>query len=196
MRNLIPIFLIFFTLSIILGYSHFIPAQDKVHLGRISHPRRWGRFCSTDYECGRGYCSGYMCRCYRGYITWIFMDVCNYQQRTKLAAFLLSFFIGIFGIDWFFLSRGNPAYIVAGIIKLIISLSCIIGWPIIIINISKKKRDLVLVVNIINVILSVTSFIWWLTDWIRILANVFYDGYGAPLQSWGYNYNDRIPYRV
>jgi hypothetical protein len=123
------------------------------------------------------------------------MDVCNYQQRTKLAAFLLSFFIGIFGVDWFFLSRGNPAYIVAGIIKLIISLSCIIGWPIIIINISKKKRDLVLVVNIINVILSVTSFIWWLTDWIRILANVFYDGNGAPLQPWGYNYYDRMPYR-
>jgi len=192
MRNLIVIF----AFLIILGYSHFVPQRDKVHFGRVSFPRRWGRWCVEDNECGRGFCRAYMCECYRGYITWRFMEVCNYQQRTKLTAFLVSFFVGIFGIDWFVLSRGQAGYIIGGIIKLLISLGCIIGWPIVVVNLSKKKPNLVIVANMINVTLSVTSFMWWLTDWIRILADVFYDGNGAPLQPWGYTSYDRFQYRV
>jgi TM2 domain-containing membrane protein YozV len=195
MHNFISICIIFLTLSIILSYSRFIPARDKVHLGGISDPRRWERWCSSDFECGRGFCQGYSCQCYRGYITWRYGDICNYQQNKKLTAFLLSFFLGIFGVDWFYLSRGTAGYIIAGIIKLLITLGCIIGWPIVIVNRSKNKANLIVIGNIINVLLSVASFIWWLTDWIRILANVFYDGYGEPLQPWGYYYyNDRMPY--
>jgi hypothetical protein len=195
MRNITHIFFIFFTLSIILGYSRFVPSREKVHLGRLSYPRQWGAWCSQNFECGRGFCQGYMCQCYRGYITWRYFGVCNYEQRTKLTAFLVSFFVGIFGIDWFYLSRGNAGYVIAGIIKLSISLSCIIGWPIIVLNISKEKPKFLTLGKIINVALSLTSFIWWLTDWIRILANVFYDGNGAPLQPWGNNYYyNRIPY--
>ena len=195
MRNLIYIFIIFSTLLIIVSYSRFIPSRDKVHFGRISQPRRWGRWCSNDNECGRGFCRAYICQCYRGYISWRYMDACNYEQQKKLTAFLTSFFVGIFGVDWFYLSRGNGGYIVVGIIKALISLGCMIGWPIVIINISKKKPNLLVVANVINVILSVTSFVWWLTDWIRVLADVFYDGHRAPLQPWGYSYYDRIPYR-
>jgi hypothetical protein len=196
MRNFISISTIFFTLFVILSNSRFIPHRDKIHYGEISYPRRWGRWCSTDIECGRGYCQGYTCQCYRGYLIWRYGDVCHYEQRKKLTAFLLSFFLGIFGIEWFYLSRGFAGYIIAGIFKLLITLGCAIGWPIMIINQSKKKQNLIIIGNIINVILSVTSFIWWLTDWIRILANVFYDGEGAPLQPWGYYYYDRMPYRM
>lgn len=112
------------------------------------------------------------------------MDVCNYEQRTKLVAFLLSFFVGVFGVDWFVLSRGKTAYIVIGVVKLVVTLACALGWPILVGNLSKKKDELVSIATSINVTLSLTSFLWWLTDWTRILADLFHDGNGAPLQPW------------
>merc|ERR1712080_26411 len=41
------------------------------------------------------------------------------KGKSKLVAFLLSFFLGEFGVDWFYLSNGSAGYIVAGIFKLI-----------------------------------------------------------------------------
>jgi len=201
MRNTIQLVLILafliFTFVTIVGESRFVPRPERVHFGSVTYPRRWGRWCSDDNDCGLGYCRGYMCQCYRGYMTWYYMDACTYQQRSKLTAFLLSFFLGIFGIDWFYLSRGNGGYIVAGILKLLISSGCLFGWPFINIGGTKKSRTYIVSGNLINVILTSISLIWWLTDWIRILANAFHDGNGAPLQPWGhdYYYNDRIPYR-
>lgn len=162
----------------------------------MKYPRRWGRWCQDDSECGRGYCEAYMCQCYRGYISWYFMETCSYEQRTKLSAFLVSFFVGILGIDWFLLSRGNPGYIVAGMIKMIISLGFCFGWVFIVRNASRKDRKQLFVGYVISIVLTATSIIWWLTDWIRVLADVFYDGNGAPLQPWGYEYfYERTPYR-
>ena len=135
-----------------------------------------------------------MCQCYRGYISWYYLEACSYEQRTKLAAFLVSFFVGPLGVDWFLLSRGNAGYIVTGIIKLLISLVCAIGWPLVFLNASKKKPKQVAIANIFNIIVTAASVIWWLTDWIRVLADVFYDGHGAPLQPWGYDYYDRVMY--
>lgn len=108
--------------------------------------------CSSDVNCAfpNGQCLLNQCICSKG---WIIRDQsgCTYQQKSKLTAFLLSFFVGIFGVDWFYLSVGNAAYIVAGIIKLI-------------------------------------TFgglgIWWIVDWIRLLANAFQDGNGIPLLDW------------
>ena len=180
----------------IAGQSHFVPNRQNVHFGNVKYPRRWGRWCSEDMECGRGFCEAYMCQCYRGYITWHFMEVCAYEQRTKLSAFLVSFFVGLFGIDWFVLSRGNPGYIVTGIIKLIISLAFCFGWAFILRGAAKKDRNQIRLAYIINILLTATSILWWLTDWIRVLADVFYDGNRAPLQPWGYqNYYDRMPSR-
>lgn len=202
MRDIIHLVLVisFFILAsiTIVGESRFVPRPEKVHLGSMINPRRWGSWCSTDSECGLGYCRAYMCECYRGYITWYFMETCAYEQRTKLTAFLVSFFVGTLGIDWFVLSRGNAGYIIAGIIKLIISFGCCIGWPLILVSAAKKSRNYIVTGNVINVIFTAISVIWWLTDWIRILANVFRDGNGAPLQPWGYDYyyNNRMPYRV
>ncbi|CAF1535935.1 unnamed protein product [Rotaria magnacalcarata] len=196
MHNISHIVIIILLLLTITGYSRFSPSKDKEHSGRALYSGRWGRWCTEDFECGHGFCQAYICQCYRGYITWSFMDVCKYEQRTKIAAFLVSFFFGTFGVDWFVLSRGQAGYIIAGIIKMVISFGCIFGWPAIIVGVSKKNANIILLAQVINVTLSVTSFIWWLTDWIRILADVFYDGYGAPLQSWRYNYGDRISYSV
>ena len=44
---------------------------------------------------------------------------CAYLAKSKLVAFLLSFFMGGLGIDWFYLSVGSASYIVGGIVKII-----------------------------------------------------------------------------
>ncbi|UJR24666.1 hypothetical protein I4U23_006039 [Adineta vaga] len=108
--------------------------------------------CSNDINCGspNGQCILNECICTKG---WIINDQsgCTYQQKSKLTAFLLSFFLGFFGIDWFYLSVSNVFYIIAGIIKLI----------------------------------TLGGFgIWWIVDWIRLLANGFQDGNGISLQDW------------
>ena len=81
-------------------------------------------YCTSNIECVHGVCDRNrtfpLCICDRG---WVLSrdgsDVCIYQQKSKLAAFLLSFFIGGFGADWFYLSVGNGGYIVAGVFKLL-----------------------------------------------------------------------------
>ncbi len=112
--------------------------------------------CRSDIDCVQGICniseSNGICICNRG---WVLardgLNQCTYQQKSKLTAFLLSFFLGFFGADWFYLSVGNGGYIAAGVFKLL-------------------------------------TFgglgIWWLVDWIRILANAFSDGQGVNLFGW------------
>lgn len=179
------------------GQSHFVPRPEKVHLGSLAQGRRWGRWCYDDRECGLGYCQAYMCQCFNGYMTWHYMEACTYRQRSKLTAFLVSFFVGMFGVDWFVLSRGNAGYIVAGIIKLLISFGCCIGWPIVFSNRDTKSRNNIVFGSFISATLTIASVIWWLTDWIRILSEAFYDGNGAPLQRWDYyDYYQRFPYRT
>lgn len=71
-------------------------------------------------------------------------QTCNYKQSFQLVAFLLSFFIGECGADWFYLARGNCCYICGGIGKLLT-----FGG----------------------------LMVWWLVDWIRLLAKTFPDGH-------------------
>ena len=180
-----------------IGWSAFVPRPEKVHFGHVTYPRRWGRWCTEDSECGTGFCWAYMCQCYSGYITWDFMETCAYQQRKKSTAFFVSFFVGTFGVDWFVLSRGNAGYIIAGIIKMIISLGCCIGWPFVFFSRQRKFGQYVVLGSFISAILTTAALIWWLIDWIRILADAFYDGNGVPLQPWGQdNYRNRIPFFV
>ena len=188
------IFIVFICFTTV-GHSYFVPQPNKVHFGQMNQPRQWGRWCSDDFECGYGYCQAYTCQCYRGYITWHYMDTCAYEQRSKLTAFLVSFFVGMLGVDWFVLSRGDAGYIVAGIIKLLVFLACCISWLFFIRNQSEKARSRNFVLLAVSIILTSVSIIWWLTDWIRVLADVFYDGYGAPLKPWGYDYYDRFSNR-
>lgn len=172
MRYFLHVLLVFFSVWILSSSTRLFPLNS---------------WCINDWECGHGICEGYFCRCDRGFLTWKSIFRCSYEQRTKFQAFLLSFFLGIFGIDWFYLSRGVTSYIIIGIVKLLISFGCFLTWPIFIFKISKMKHHFALIGNVISVLFSSTSFLWWLTDWIRILGNVFPDGYGAPLQLWEEN---------
>jgi TM2 domain-containing membrane protein YozV len=177
--------------------ARFVAQRAHAHMGHVSHARLWaeGRWCLNDNECGRGVCRVYACQCFRGYTTWKFMDVCNYEQRTKSTAFLVSFFVGMCGVDWFVLSRGNAAYIITGLLKLIITSACCLVWPYIIIAASRATSRSSTIGTFINVIFSVISFVWWLADWIRVLADVFYDGNEVPLQNWHSNSFDRMGIR-
>ena len=83
---------------------------------------RAGESCTSNSFCVRGVCDRNRttpaCVCDRG---WVYgkdgSETCTYQQKSKLAAFLLSFFVGGFGADWFYLSTGNGGYIAAGVFK-------------------------------------------------------------------------------
>ena len=47
-----------------------------------------------------------VCKCDDGYLDWEGKP-CTYAQKSKLTAFLLSFFIGGLGADWFYLAQGG-----------------------------------------------------------------------------------------
>ncbi len=55
---------------------------------------------------------------------------CGYPAKSKLVAFLLSFFCGLFGVDWFYLSNGSGGMICAGISKILTGGGCLI-WALV-----------------------------------------------------------------
>ena len=60
-----------------------------------------------------------VCKCDKLYTTLNKDEPCAYKQKSKLAAFLISFFAGWFGADYFYLANGSGGYIAAGIFKLL-----------------------------------------------------------------------------
>ncbi len=115
--------------------------------------------CQYDEDCGHGSCAVQysrqfpngtrVCECNSRYVSR--GGVCNYEKRDKVTAFLVSFFVGLLGVDWFYLARGVPKYNGLGVLKLFTVGGC---------------------------------GIWWLADWIRILADDFDDGNGVELSGW------------
>ncbi len=109
-------------------------------------------------------------------------DSCSYKQRSKNTAVLISIYFGIFGVDWFYLSRGNGGYIIVGICKLLISCGCCSGWPLLTLGTRRLSGIMIMIGYIISILFSLTSLAWWVTDWARILANKFLDGNGVELK--------------
>ena len=109
-------------------------------------------------------------------------DNCPYQQRSKTAAVLISIYFGIFGVDWFYLSRGNSAYIVIGICKLLISCGCCSGWPVLTLGARQLSSTTIKIGYILSTLFTLLSLLWWVIDWTRILANRFLDGNGLELK--------------
>ncbi|CAF0899443.1 unnamed protein product [Adineta ricciae] len=149
--------------------------------------------CYGPHDCGHGKCieNRTSCQCERGWITVNSTNAseetkyCNYQQRSKKTAFFLSFFVGVFGVDWFYLCRSNLLFIFAGILKLFLGLSCGGVWFSTCfasengsIESSKSKF------RAASTFFSLLTFAWWIVDWSRILGNRFPDGNGNILGSW------------
>lgn len=141
-------------ISIIMDGTKTI--QTNVSSSDIFGKRNDLRNCEKSSDCGEhSQCvqdgpDYFICQCDSGWIDHNDKS-CSYRQRDKLTAFLLSFFVGGLGIDWFYLCRKNAGYIVGGIFKLLTLGGC---------------------------------GVWWLVDWIRILADAFPDGNGFDLRNW------------
>lgn len=70
--------------------------------------------------------ASYSCKCDECYINYD-GNHCSYKKKSQLITFLLSFLIGEFGADWFYLARGNAGYIIAGVFKLL-TVGCVGIW--------------------------------------------------------------------
>lgn len=141
--------------------------------------------CVCNSDCNNhGQCINSACVCDNGYITYD-SGACNYKQKEKLTAFLLSFLIGATGADWFYLSNGNAGYIVAGVFKLLTGLVCCIEPFFVCCMKSDNGRGVVAIAGmIIMTIIVLANAIWVLADWIRVLAGTFPDGNGLSLKDW------------
>jgi hypothetical protein len=148
------------------------------------------RECFTDGDCnGHGQCSNEsICVCDRGWrkdINSADTKYCAYKQRSKKTAFLLSFFTGAFGVDWFYLSHGDFGYITAGILKLLLSCGCCCAWPLTYFGPEIQNSESVKAkLRGVSTCFTLLAFAWWIVDWARILGNRFPDGRGVSLTTW------------
>lgn len=144
--------------------------------------------CATDVDCNHGKCvNATVCVCERGYVTHKGNN-CNYQQKPKLVAFILSIILGSTGADWFYLANGSVFYIVLGSIKLAtgvlgLLLPCILGI-VGCLRADDAKKPLYALIIVTIALLSLANAAWWLADWIRILLDTFKDGNGVSLKPW------------
>ena len=109
-------------------------------------------------------------------------ETLDLEPRSKLVAFLLSFFLGGFGADWFYLSRGFEIFIIIGIVKFI--LISLAGFCFFSFDLKLCKCDLGKIAFLVPYLWIVRLFIflWWVVDWARVLTNTFADGSGMKLQ--------------
>ena len=168
--------------------SAFLLIVSIVLLGLASLSMAQSTACTSDASCNNGVCKNSTCVCTLGYVTFG-NQTCNYKQKEKLTAFLLSFFVGNFGADWFYLASGNGGYIVAGIFKLILGIFFIFGLYFLccITKLSEEENNclvLSVIVIVLMILCSLTNSIWYLVDWIRIFTNSFKDGNGVSLKDW------------
>jgi hypothetical protein len=87
-----------------------------------------GDQCVFDYDCNHGECKliktranpngTWTCECDKGYATHGEVMFCSHKQRKQVTAFLLSFFLGEFGADWFYIGNKDPTYDGLGVLKL------------------------------------------------------------------------------
>ena len=120
-----------------------------------------------------------ICKCDHHYIT--VKSVCDYKQRSQLAAFLLSLFLGKFGADWFYLARQDGGYIAIGIVKLLVTLIGGTGYTVTRRTTTGRGKKTVEVTRYGCGVFGCAACIWWIVDWARILAMEFPDGNGQSL---------------
>ena len=90
--------------------------------------------CDKSQDCGfpNGNCVDGQCVCDEDYWTKYTpgqkIVYCQEKKKDQLTAWLLSFFLGYAGADWFYLARGNGNYIAAGVFKLLTLGGCGIWW--------------------------------------------------------------------
>lgn len=108
---------------------------------------------------------------------------CTYERKLKKNALAASLIGGILGADWFYLSCGDGAYIVAGIFKLFFG----VGIPVTCYCFTKiysskypPERNWNVIVSAIGMISFAIWILWWFIDWTRMAGGScgFKDGNG------------------
>ena len=102
---------------------------------------------------------------------------CAYARKSKLAAFVFSFFFGGLGVDRFYLG-----YIGIGVAKLLYNLFavCTLGS----IAACFKACDsgcMAALFGILSLLSTIGSFIWWVYDWSAIIGDILPDALGVAL---------------
>lgn len=186
LNSIFVLILLFFSFH---EYIRAVPVQptksslsDNNNSSRRSGLSSGSKTCSYSSDCpSHSQCVSGVCECVKGWTTWKDGVPCSYEQKSKLTAFILSFLLGNFGADWFYLSQGDAGYIVVGIVKLLMVCGCCSS---IFQACSKRNGESSTFFACISILVSCGGGIWWLVDWIRILVDGFSDGNGAPLYGW------------
>ena len=125
LRNIIRnyAFMLLWLAFVTIVFTTIVPQDVKTTLKRFTQGSSNASNCTTSTECGNGHClpdgpTTFTCECDKG---WISRDggICNYEQKDKLTAFLLAFFAGVFGAQYFYLASGNCCYICMGVTNLL-----------------------------------------------------------------------------
>ena len=183
----------FCSLSIIVALINFIPSSSSsplpdYELSNLSATETDLLLndlniteCIKNQLCNNGQCVKISpmktsCICFRPFVDFQ-GHPCKEKGSSKLVAFLLSFFVGGFGADWFYLSRGDADFIIIGILKCFITgilpffLFCC-GMSCYAIYQDRQHwfwDGMMCVIPILAFPIS-TGSIWWLVDWIRIIS--------------------------
>jgi hypothetical protein len=185
LRSIFIVILLFFCIhdhvrAIPVQQNEDFPSKYNNNTGELKS-RSSSKTCLNQKDCSiHSSCIEFKCVCDKGWTTPKDSEECLYQQKPIWTTFYISIFAGYTGADWFYLARGNAVYIVAGVFKLLLFLSCccsICSFR------DKNSVGVIACIYLISRFMSFFSVIWWLVDWIRILNDTFPDGNGMPLYS-------------
>lgn len=144
--------------------------------------------CEHDYQCGNGECKfkrnyegvvvSSHCECDIKYATRNDETPCEYKRKSRGVSFLLSFFVGFTGANFFYLADGNGGYIFAGIFILLCFLAPIFMICVSCCDIKYSKECSDCGSACANLLYSII-ILWWGVIWIVDVAGALPDGNGV-----------------
>ena len=156
------------------------PADDNL-LTIDLHSQTPLLLCTSSSNCStHSWCNAGQCECEKGWITRCNSEPCSYQQRSKPVTLTISILLGVTGIHWFFLSRGDSLYIAVGILKCLILIASYVWRQLAMVSESKPAKQFA---HSLSVTLGLIAIGSWLVDCVRLLIDSFPDGCGVPLLS-------------
>ena len=182
-----------FLVLLVVSLSHHHPtqrhSQEHVYNGNPSVIML--DTCKENNLCNHGTCillesNNVSCRCEKPYVDYT-GEACSKKGKSMVSAFLISFFFGGLGADWFYMSSGDPVYILIGCVKLIIlfllplslcwiwKLGILSKWILDSYTYTETDKSgcvwilLFWIMPGILVIICLTGSVWWVVDWARVV---------------------------